>query len=308
MTPDQNSALHVDFCGMHFQTPLVLLSGCVGFGEEYTRVEGFSNRDVGAVCLKGTTGELRPGNMPHRVYETPGGMLNAIGLQNPGVDSVVKEILPTLDFSESRFIANVSGSTIEEYIEVTRKFDDSPIDAIEINSADLRIDTFRASGAGGQHVNKTDSAIRITHLPSGAVVECQDQRSQHKNKARAMALLQTRLLDQAQQAAHDERSEERKLQVGSGDRSGRIRTYNFPQNRVTDHRINLTLYKLDDILEGGLDQVIGHLHTAIISMNDHGNHRFMHLHKINHLILSFLPIRHCMFLYFFSGIGQFNTS
>ena len=133
MTPDQNSALHVDFCGMHFQTPLVLLSGCVGFGEEYTRVEGFSNRDVGAVCLKGTTGELRPGNMPHRVYETPGGMLNAIGLQNPGVDSVVNEILPALDFSESRFIANVSGSTIEEYIEVTRKFDDSPIDAIEIN-------------------------------------------------------------------------------------------------------------------------------------------------------------------------------
>ena len=133
MTPDQNSALHVDFCGMHFQTPLVLLSGCVGFGEEYTRVEGFSNRDVGAVCLKGTTGELRAGNMPHRVYETAGGMLNAIGLQNPGVDSVVNEILPTLDFTESRFIANVSGSTIEEYIEVTRKFDDSPIDAIEIN-------------------------------------------------------------------------------------------------------------------------------------------------------------------------------
>ncbi|HBH36564.1 MAG TPA: peptide chain release factor 1 [Gammaproteobacteria bacterium] len=130
------------------------------------------------------------------------------------------------------------------------------IDAIEINSSDLRIDTFRASGAGGQHVNKTDSAIRITHLPSGAVVECQDQRSQHKNKARAMALLQTRLLDQAQQAAHEERSEERKLQVGSGDRSGRIRTYNFPQNRVTDHRINLTLYKLDEIMTGSFDTII----------------------------------------------------
>ena len=130
------------------------------------------------------------------------------------------------------------------------------IDAVEINSADLRIDTFRASGAGGQHVNKTDSAIRITHLPSGAVVECQDQRSQHKNKARAMALLQTRLLDQAQQAAHDERSAERKLQVGSGDRSGRIRTYNFPQNRVTDHRINLTLYKLDEIMTGSFDTLI----------------------------------------------------
>ena len=130
------------------------------------------------------------------------------------------------------------------------------IDAIEINSADLRIDTFRASGAGGQHVNKTDSAIRITHLPSGAVVECQDQRSQHKNKARAMALLQTRLLDQAQQAAHDERSAERKLQVGSGDRSGRISTYNFQQNRVTDHRINLTLYKLDEIMTGSFDTLI----------------------------------------------------
>ncbi|HHI77424.1 MAG TPA: dihydroorotate dehydrogenase [Gammaproteobacteria bacterium] len=125
--------LHVDFCGLDFATPLVLLSGCVGFGEEYTRVAGFSNRDAGAVCLKGTTGSPRPGNPPHRVYETPGGMLNAIGLQNPGVDRVVDEILPTLDFSETRFIANVSGSTIEEYIAVTERFDDSPIDAIEIN-------------------------------------------------------------------------------------------------------------------------------------------------------------------------------
>jgi dihydroorotate dehydrogenase (NAD+) catalytic subunit len=111
----------------------VLLSGCVGFGEEYTRVQGFSNRDCGAVCLKGTTGSARLGNQPHRVYETPGGMLNAIGLQNPGVDKVVGEILPALDFEETRFIANVSGSTIEEYTEVTQKFDDSPIDAIEIN-------------------------------------------------------------------------------------------------------------------------------------------------------------------------------
>ena len=125
--------LAVEFCGMHFATPLVLLSGCVGFGEEYTRVKGFSNRDAGAICLKGTTGTLRPGNPPHRVYETPGGMLNAIGLQNPGVDAVVNNILPTLDFGETRFIANVSGSTVEEYHEVTRKFDDSPIDAIEIN-------------------------------------------------------------------------------------------------------------------------------------------------------------------------------
>lgn len=114
-------------------SPLVLLSGCVGFGEEYTRVAGFSNRHVGAICLKGTTGQARPGNAPHRVYETPGGMLNAIGLQNPGVDFVVDEILPGLDYDETRFIANVSGSTIEEYIEVTRRFDDSPVDAIEIN-------------------------------------------------------------------------------------------------------------------------------------------------------------------------------
>lgn len=125
--------LAVDFCGMNFQTPLVLLSGCVGFGEEYTRVKGFSNRDVGAICLKGTTAEPRLGNAPHRVYETPMGMINAIGLQNPGSRYVVDEILPTLDFDETRFIANVSGSTIEEYAEVTKIFDDSPIDAIEIN-------------------------------------------------------------------------------------------------------------------------------------------------------------------------------
>ena len=114
-------------------SPIVLLSGCVGFGEEYTRVEGFSNHDVGAVVLKGTTGEERLGNPPHRIYETPMGMLNAIGLQNPGVNTVVDEILPGLDFSETRFLANVSGSTIEEYERVTKRFDDSPIDAIEIN-------------------------------------------------------------------------------------------------------------------------------------------------------------------------------
>ena len=128
-----DSPLAVDFCGLTLNTPLVLLSGCVGFGQEYTRVHGFSNRDAGAICLKGTTLEPRLGNPPHRVYETPGGMLNAIGLQNPGVEQVVTEILPTLDFSETRFIANVSGSTIEEYAMVTRRFDDSPIDAIEIN-------------------------------------------------------------------------------------------------------------------------------------------------------------------------------
>jgi dihydroorotate dehydrogenase (NAD+) catalytic subunit len=133
MSASNSNPLHVDFCGLSFDSPIVLLSGCVGFGEEYTRVEGFSNRDVGAVVLKGTTGEARLGNPPHRVCETPMGMLNAIGLQNPGVATVVDEILPGLDFEETRFIANVSGSTIEEYVEVTRRFDDSPIDAIEIN-------------------------------------------------------------------------------------------------------------------------------------------------------------------------------
>ena len=128
-----NNPLQTEFCGMRLASPIVLLSGCVGFGEEYTRVEGFSNADVGAVCLKGTTGGSRLGNPPHRVYETPDGMLNAIGLQNPGVDTVVDEILPGLDFSETRFIANVSGSTVEEYERVTKRFDDSDIDAIEIN-------------------------------------------------------------------------------------------------------------------------------------------------------------------------------
>ncbi len=128
-----NNPLHTELCGLSMNSPIVLLSGCVGFGEEYTRVEGFSNADVGAVCLKGTTGDARLGNPPHRIYETPDGMLNAIGLQNPGVDTVVNDILPGLDFSETRFIANVSGSTIEEYERVTQRFDDSDIDAIEIN-------------------------------------------------------------------------------------------------------------------------------------------------------------------------------
>ena len=133
MTGTPDKSLATEFCGMAMASPIVLLSGCVGFGEEYTRVEGFSNTDVGAVVLKGTTGEMRLGNPPHRVYETPDGMLNAIGLQNPGVDKVVDEILPGLDFTETRFIANVSGSTVEEYARVTRRFDDSEIDAIEIN-------------------------------------------------------------------------------------------------------------------------------------------------------------------------------
>ncbi|HOP17021.1 MAG: peptide chain release factor 1 [Chromatiaceae bacterium] len=130
------------------------------------------------------------------------------------------------------------------------------VDEFDINPNDLRIDTYRSSGAGGQHVNTTDSAVRITHLPTGVVVECQDERSQHKNKARAMSLLQSRLLAAARASAAASRAEDRRLQVGSGDRSERIRTYNFPQNRLTDHRINLTLYKLDEIMEGALDQLL----------------------------------------------------
>jgi peptide chain release factor 1 len=130
------------------------------------------------------------------------------------------------------------------------------INEVQINAVDLRIDTFRASGAGGQHVNKTDSAIRITHLPTNTVVECQDERSQHKNKARAMSLLQARLLNTEREQQQNEQAENRRSLVGSGDRSERIRTYNFPQGRVTDHRINLTLYQLDDFMEGNIDMVI----------------------------------------------------
>jgi len=133
------------------------------------------------------------------------------------------------------------------------------VEEIDISQADLRVDTYRASGAGGQHVNKTDSAVRITHLPSGIVVECQDERSQHKNRARAMSLLQAKLLDAETTAREQQQAETRRSLVGSGDRSERIRTYNFPQGRVTDHRINLTLYKLAEVLEGDLDPVIGPL-------------------------------------------------
>jgi peptide chain release factor 1 len=130
------------------------------------------------------------------------------------------------------------------------------VEAVDINPAELRVDTYRASGAGGQHVNKTDSAIRITHLPTGIVVECQDERSQHKNRSRAMSLLRARLLEAEQQKQTRQQAQERRLQVGSGDRSERIRTYNYPQGRITDHRINLTLYQLPEIMEGTLDPVI----------------------------------------------------
>ena len=149
-------ALAVDFCGLKLASPIVLLSGCVGFGEEYTRVDGYSNRDAGAIVLKGTTREPRLGNPAHRVYETPMGMLNAIGLQNPGVEHVVDKILPTLDFSETCFFANVCGSTIDDYVEVTRRFDDSPIDAIEINISCPNI-----KEGGVQFGNYPDMSARV---------------------------------------------------------------------------------------------------------------------------------------------------
>jgi dihydroorotate dehydrogenase (NAD+) catalytic subunit len=150
------ASLATTFCGLRFASPIVLLSGCVGFGEEYTRVEGFSNRDCGAVVLKGTTLQARLGNPPHRVCETAMGMLNAIGLQNPGAAHVVERILPELDFEETRFIANVSGSTIEEYVEVVRHFDDSPIDAMEIN-----ISCPNVKEGGVQFGNYPDMSARV---------------------------------------------------------------------------------------------------------------------------------------------------
>jgi len=156
MTAPLPPSLAVDFCGLRLASPIVLLSGCVGFGEEYTRVSGFSNRDAGAIVLKGTTREPRLGNPAHRVYETPMGMLNAIGLQNPGVDHVVDRILPTLDFGETRFFANVCGSTLDDYVEVTRRFDDSPIDAIEINISCPNI-----KEGGVQFGNYPDMSARV---------------------------------------------------------------------------------------------------------------------------------------------------
>jgi len=150
------ASLGVDFCGLRLVSPIVLLSGCVGFGEEYTRVEGFSNADVGAIVLKGTTGTARLGNPPHRVTETAMGMINAIGLQNPGAAEVVERILPTLDFGETRFFANVSGSTLDEYVEVTRRFDDSPIDAIEVN-----ISCPNVKEGGVQFGNYPDMSARV---------------------------------------------------------------------------------------------------------------------------------------------------
>ncbi len=152
--------------------------------------------------------------------------------------------------TESQGRVHTSACTVAVLPEV------SSVDAIDINPSDLRIDTFRSSGAGGQHVNTTDSAVRITHLPTNTVVECQDERSQHKNKAKAMSLLSARILDAEQAKVKAEQSEARKLQVGSGDRSQRIRTYNYPQGRISDHRINLTLYKLNEIIGGDLGLLI----------------------------------------------------
>jgi len=149
-------SLAVDFCGLTLASPIVLLSGCVGFGDEYTRVEGFSHRDAGAVVLKGTTGTARLGNAPHRLCETAEGMLNAIGLQNPGVAQVVEHILPTLDFTQTRFFANVCGSTVEEYVEVTRRFDQSPIDAIEIN---ISCPNIKAGGIQFGHVPEMSARV-----------------------------------------------------------------------------------------------------------------------------------------------------
>ena len=152
--------------------------------------------------------------------------------------------------TESQGRVHTSAATVVVMPEVAE------VEQIEINSSDLRIDTFRASGSGGQHVNKTDSAVRLTHLPTGTVVECQDERSQHKNKARAMSLLQARIMGAKIEKQNAEQAQTRKSLVGTGDRSDRIRTYNYPQGRVTDHRINLTLYKLDEIVQGGLNQVV----------------------------------------------------
>ena len=151
--------LKTQFCGMSLDSPIVLLSGCVGFGEEYTRIQGFSNADVGAICLKGTTLEPRLGNIPHRVTETPSGMINAIGLQNPGTDVVINEIMPNLDKTETRFIINISGSSVEEYGEIAKRFDDTDIDAIEIN-----ISCPNVKEGGVAFGNDPDMSYRVVEL------------------------------------------------------------------------------------------------------------------------------------------------
>lgn len=166
LSDEDRGRLRTRLCGLPLATPLVMLSGCVGFGEEYPRVAGFSHREVGAVVLKGTTLEPRLGNAPHRVYETPAGMLNAIGLQNPGARYVIEQVLPRLDFSQTRFIANVSGSTLEEYVEVTRLFDDSPIDAIELN-----ISCPNVKAGGVQFGNDPDMSARVVAACRGVTTK-----------------------------------------------------------------------------------------------------------------------------------------
>lgn len=205
-----------------------------------------------------------------RYAETRGWRLEVLS-QNPGEKGGFKEIIARLEgesvYQRMKYEAGThrvqrvpeteaQGRIHTSACTVAVLPEQADVDAIEINPAELKIDTFRASGAGGQHVNKTDSAIRITHLPTGTVVECQDERSQHKNRARALGLLQARLQDAERAKASAQQAESRRLQVGSGDRSQRIRTYNYPQGRLTDHRINLTLYQLEEILEGDLDPVI----------------------------------------------------
>ena len=205
-----------------------------------------------------------------RFAETRGWNIEILN-ERPGEHGGYKEIITRVDgkraFSHLKFESGVHRvqrvpdtesqgriHTSACTVAVLPEVDD--IDAVEIEKGDLRVDLFRASGAGGQHVNKTDSAVRLTHLPSGIVVECQDERSQHKNRARAMALLQAKLVDAARSEQQAEQAESRRNLIGSGDRSERIRTYNFPQGRVTDHRINLTLYRLEEILQGALDVVV----------------------------------------------------
>jgi peptide chain release factor 1 len=190
-----------------------------------------------------------------RYAETRGWHVEILS-SNPGEHGGYKEIVARIEgagvFARLKFESGAH--RVQRVPAILPEMD--AIEDVELNPADLKIDTFRASGAGGQHVNKTDSAIRITHLPSGIVVECQDERSQHKNRARALSLLKARLLDERRAKQSAAQADSRRLQVGSGDRSEKIRTYNFPQNRVTDHRIGLTLHRLPEILGGDLDALL----------------------------------------------------
>ena len=183
-------------------------------------------------------------------WSLPFAVSPAVLVPRPETEILVATVLERVPATEAQGRIHTSACTVAILPELAE------VETIDLNPSDLRIDTFRASGAGGQHVNKTDSAIRITHLPTGIVVECQDERSQHKNRSRALSLLKARLLAAERDKQATQQAEKRKLQVGSGDRSERIRTYNYPQGRVTEHRINLTLYKLDEVMNGKLDELI----------------------------------------------------